>query len=918
MRNGWLFTSDIQTSQENIHLCEQVAKQIIHLTRKFSLEGVVIGGDCKNSYSPVAVTVTNFWVCFIQKLVTNKLKVVIDLGNHDRISLHTDTNNWFPALIAAGALAFDTPGIVEGSGERIFLLPFCNTVKKLKEGSDYLLSQGPNRNRDVLVFHSDMKGAFYNVGTSSREERITPALIHTDRYKYCLGGHIHLPHRFCVNGHYIGSPFASDWGEVNQKKRFLVVKEGKLISVPSKIPGWFDPSIPRFYTPHSWAGTKIRLKVSIPDGEDYQTLLKIAELEAQKKYPGAQIKTVPEFKSAAVVAPKIQFHDPDHIKIAQYVKETLTGARSVDAEQVIAYLCQKIGAKQTLSRGEGGARFKSARGEWFLPFEKVELKLENQGLKVITGDNQDWGGNNGSGKSSLIDIPPVALFGRTLKEQSHDAWAFDKNEEPALAELIFDDPSGREIVVRRYRRPSGLQLFVDGKDHSSGIRGADTQKQIENLCGLSWETFIAGIYLDEATISSFVNGTPKQRKELLNRFQNLERFELALKEIKGDKANAEEARDSIFSALEQAKQGIIHCGEVLESTESNEEIVNSVRKRKSKILAELKLLDERRRSLYQQSSESITEKREETSRIHYDIASTTTEIYSLKKTISQTGGLKGRCPTCLQPINIKTIGQHVAEWKEELAQKNLFLAELQRRYNLSGNELQQMERQSSNADKVQAELRHKQTELKEVQDNLIDWEKKLQQEVALRVKYENKKREYEEARRVHTQALKNCSADIEFYEYCESVFSRDGLPAYLNEQLVPMLNKAAEYYSELFSDSEIQVKFSSQEGEFDIAVLNIHGGRTFDAQSAGEKRMASLIACFALRDILPSYNLLILDEPGENLDTKNSRKFAEGIVKLKEKFETILLTTHSSVLLSHLAVEDVIIVRKKDGVSKII
>jgi DNA repair exonuclease SbcCD ATPase subunit len=156
-------------------------------------------------------------------------------------------------------------------------------------------------------------------------------------------------------------------------------------------------------------------------------------------------------------------------------------------------------------------------------------------------------------------------------------------------------------------------------------------------------------------------------------------------------------------------------------------------------------------------------------------------------------------------------------------------------------------------------------------------------------------------------------------KYAQTVFQRNGLPAYLNQQICPELNQAAQEYAELFAQSEIQVRFAvDEEGRLDIQVVNAHGGELVEDQSEGEMKMASLITSFAVRSVAPKTNLLILDEPGAGLDATSARSFARGLRKVVNRFSCILLTTHNQSILSELADVELVTVRKKNRVSEVV
>jgi DNA repair exonuclease SbcCD ATPase subunit len=172
--------------------------------------------------------------------------------------------------------------------------------------------------------------------------------------------------------------------------------------------------------------------------------------------------------------------------------------------------------------------------------------------------------------------------------------------------------------------------------------------------------------------------------------------------------------------------------------------------------------------------------------------------------------------------------------------------------------------------------------------------------------------------KVASGLIQHLSVDIELLEYAKKAFQRNGISLLLCQDLCPILNSAAEYYSELFFDSKQCVRFLVTEGEFTVDVLNGAGSETVDGQSTGEAAMAGIVAALSLREACPKTNLLILDEPGHGLDSVGARAFAKGLLKLKKKFATILVTTHSPVIAAELEGEVIWTVIKEQGISKLI
>ena len=170
----------------------------------------------------------------------------------------------------------------------------------------------------------------------------------------------------------------------------------------------------------------------------------------------------------------------------------------------------------------------------------VELELENflayrrpaplrlEGIHVAC-----LAGPNGSGKSSLLDALTWALWGRA-RATSDDALIHQGETEMRVV-LTFDQ-EGRRYRVRRQRkagkRGATLLEFQTWETEAgswrslseAGIR--ETQRKIDALLRLEYETFINSAFLVQGRADEFTTRRPAERKQILGKILGLERWEV--------------------------------------------------------------------------------------------------------------------------------------------------------------------------------------------------------------------------------------------------------------------------------------------------------------------------------------------------------------------------------------------------------
>ena len=141
-------------------------------------------------------------------------------------------------------------------------------------------------------------------------------------------------------------------------------------------------------------------------------------------------------------------------------------------------------------------------------------------------------GENGAGKSALLDAITWALWGRSRAKRDDELiHGFPLGEDEMAVELTFG-LGGQSYRVLRQRkagkRGSSLldfQVQDDGHWRSiaeSGIRA--TQEKIERVLRLDYETFVNSAFLRQGRADEFTIKTPAERKRVLGDILGLDRW----------------------------------------------------------------------------------------------------------------------------------------------------------------------------------------------------------------------------------------------------------------------------------------------------------------------------------------------------------------------------------------------------------
>jgi DNA repair protein SbcC/Rad50 len=183
----------------------------------------------------------------------------------------------------------------------------------------------------------------------------------------------------------------------------------------------------------------------------------------------------------------------------------------------------------------------------FLCYTDVHEPLLFDGIHVacISGDN-------GHGKSTLLDAITWALWGKCRADSADDL--IHTGETEMEVEFEFYLGEGRYHVLRKRSRAGRGQTTLDlHVAHGDGLRpltGAnvrETQERIVELIGMGYDTFINSSFLLQGRADEFTKRTPGERKQILAEILELGRYD----ELEARARDEAKIRDSAVQVAER-------------------------------------------------------------------------------------------------------------------------------------------------------------------------------------------------------------------------------------------------------------------------------------------------------------------------------------------------------------------------------
>ena len=240
--------------------------------------------------------------------------------------------------------------------------------------------------------------------------------------------------------------------------------------------------------------------------------------------------------------------------------------------------------------------------------EKQEIDFEKIGRDGLFGIF----GPTGSGKSTIIDGMTLALYGNIIRFKNNssseskdffDIEAINKNSQGAKVNFKFKVGENIYRVERSYKigKKSGkltktAVLFKN--ENNEEIKIAENYKEIykevkENILGLTLEDFTRSVVLPQGNFSQFLKLTGTEKRDMLERIFNLEKYgDILSKKANAHKYNLESQLKNLDIELSAIGFNEEELNNQLEKFNLLEKETENLKKEEKELKAEIQEMEE--------------------------------------------------------------------------------------------------------------------------------------------------------------------------------------------------------------------------------------------------------------------------------------------------------------------------------------
>ena len=524
----------------------------------------------------------------------------------------------------------------------------------------------------------------------------------------------------------------------------------------------------------------------------------------------------------------------------------------------------------------------------------TEIQLDRNPTTLIIGEN-------GAGKSTVLDALCFGLFGKPFRSISKNQLVNSINNSAAIVEVEFSIGSIKYKVIRGIK-PNKFEIYKNNKMLNQEANARDYQKILEQqILKLNYGSFTQVVILGSSTFIPFMQLKARHRREVVEEILDIQIFSTMnmilkqkLKTVFDDIRDIEyqfnletekvSLQENLISDLQDNKDKII---------KQKQDLINNNEKeifKRNKEKTDLQLLDEKLLKTISDKASAETK----LSKLK-EIKATLNEKHKSHSEMIEFFETNEDCPTCQQ---------HIDEVFKEgiVTSKRSDIEELQFGMGKLKEELTKASNRTNEIKNITSDIRSNSVKLATIQQSIVELEKfnaKLQTEIEHFVKDGvgqsdlDKLEELNKNVKVIGNRRTELKEDKTYFEASKSMLMDTGIKTKIIKQYLPVMNKLINKY---LTSMEFYVNFTLDEN-FEETIKSRHRDEfSYASFSEGEKMRIDLALLFTWRAIAKmknstNTNLLILDEIFDSsLDGTGTDEFLKILGTLND--ENVFVISH--------------------------
>ena len=511
-------------------------------------------------------------------------------------------------------------------------------------------------------------------------------------------------------------------------------------------------------------------------------------------------------------------------------------------------------------------------------------------------------GQNGAGKSTILDAFTFVLFGKPFRKINKPNLLNSINQSNGVVEVEFTIGK-REYKVIRGLKPNVFEIFCDNVLINQDAKSKDYQEHLEKfILKLNYKSFTQVVILGSASFVPFMQLSAADRRTIIEDLLDIGIFssmnavvKTQLSELKDKQKDVDYEMKLVAEKIKIQKQNIEDhkTNSAAEIAKKREEISANnivIKKLKEDITKIEKHVDMMLDSLKDRAS--TEQKSKKMLQIEAKFENNKSKV---EKEIEFYDN-NDNCPTCHQAIHEDHKTKSITEKREKLD-------EIEKATELLLIEIEKTNRRLDEITKTQESVRNHNSEIVKLNTqfkSLNTFNEKLLNEISQIEKntasFESdntKLKELKSSLEDYIKIAKQCAEDKQYYEYASVLLKDTGIKTKIIKQYLPVMNKLINKY---LTAMDFFVNFNLDEN-FEETIKSRHRDEfSYASFSEGEKMRIDLALLFTWRQVAKmknsvNTNLLILDEVFDSsLDGVGTEEFLKLLNSLDNNTNVFVIS----------------------------
>jgi len=547
----------------------------------------------------------------------------------------------------------------------------------------------------------------------------------------------------------------------------------------------------------------------------------------------------------------------------------------------------------------------------------IEVDLSTKGTTLIVGEN-------GAGKSTILDAVTFSLFGKTFRSINKPQLINTITRKDLVVEIEFSIQSNQYKIVRGMR-PNVFEVYCNDNLVNQSAEMKDYQEHLErNILKINYKSFCQVVILGSASFVPFMQLPAHARRTIIEDLLDLQVFttmNTLLKENvqlnNSELQENENGRKIVEAKIKMVKE---HLKEI---QNKNEQFIREKKQAATDIEAKISSTTEKKNTLLLQVEElrasagdsgSIKKKIDKLKELRVQMEAKskllTNEVDFFKK--------HDNCPTCKQSISDEFSCEVVDKRSSEIEEIASGLEKLVVAYNDNNEKLKTIIAIESKADEIMVQVSHETLALRMLNEQLNSISKEIDE--AKKTSKENSDVKVVDLEKDLTNLSNRYNIlqeDKQVLSAASMLLKDGGIKTRIVNQYIPVINKLINKY---LSEFDLFVEFNLDEQFNEVIKSRYRDEFSYASFSEGEKQKIDLAILFTWRAVAKlrnslSTNLLILDEV---FDSSLDGQAADDLLKILQNISrdsNVFIISHRDTL--HDKFENVIKFVKTKSFSRI-